>query len=219
MKNNKNFGNECWENNYKNGRYNKYPYDDVVSFVKKNYKEEITSLDLGCGGGNNTAFLLSEGHNVIAVDGSATSLELTKRLCNNNKKLKCLHSDLSKLDMEDSTMDCIIDRQSMGHNPKEKIQEIIQELKRVLKPGGKIISFIFSNKHKSILEDNNKGENNYLKFETGPFSKSGYVYFTDKEDIEELFKDFIINDIRLININSLYTNISNEYYIVECDKK
>lgn len=219
MTNSKNFGNVCWDNNYKKGRYNKYPYDEVVSFIKRNYKDSATILDLGCGGGNNSMFLINEGHNVIAIDGSITSLKVTSELCTNSEQLKCLHNDLSKLEVDDSSVDCIVDRQSMGHNSRVNIQEIIQELKRVLKPGGKIISFIFSNKHKSLASDKNIGENNYLKFETGPFSKSGYVYFTDNKDIESLFKDFKINDIRVVTTASFYTNSLNEYYITECEKK
>jgi len=172
---NSNFGDDCWEENYKNGRFNKYPYDEVVSFVLKNYKERSTILDLGCGGGNNSLFCLNEGHNVIAVDGSKTSLELTTKLCSNNKDLICLHNDLNKLEISDNSIDCIIDRQSMGHNSRDNIIRIIDELYRVLKKGAKVQSFLFAKSHPSLNDDSYIGDNNYLKFETGIFSKSGYL--------------------------------------------
>lgn len=216
---NSNFGNDCWEENYKSGRFNKYPYDEVVSFVLKNYKEKSIVLDLGCGGGNHSLFCINEGHDVIAVDGSKTSLELTTKLCSNSKNLTCLHNDLSKLDIDDNTVNCIIDRQSMGHNSRDNIQNIIKELYRVLQKGGKIISFIFSQSNQALVNDKYIGENNYYKFETGPFLKSGYVYFTEKEDILELFKDFNILDIRKSSSVSLINDFSNEYFAIEAQKR
>ena len=53
--------NPVWEKNYRNKRYNKYPFDLVVSFIFKNFKNKIRKnvkvLDLGCGGGNNSTLL------------------------------------------------------------------------------------------------------------------------------------------------------------------
>jgi len=213
-----NFGDECWEENYKNGRYNRYPYDEVVSFVLKNCKQKSTILDLGCGGGNNSLFCINEGHKVIAVDGSTTSLELTTKLCSNNKNLTCLHNDFSKLDIDDSIVDCIIDRQSMGHNSRDNIVKIINELFRVLKIGGKIQSFLFASSHPSLNNDSYIGDNNYFKFATGMFAKSGYVYFTELDDIKQLFHKFTINDIRLVKTYSEINNFGYEYYIVEVEK-
>ena len=60
--------NPTWEKNYKSlKRYNKYPFDFIVSYTKKYFKDGygLRSLDLGCGGGNNTKFLQEENFNVF----------------------------------------------------------------------------------------------------------------------------------------------------------
>lgn len=214
----KNYGDQCWEENYKNGRFNKYPYDEVVSFTFRNFKQKVNVLDLGCGGGNNTKFLLEQGHKVYAVDGSKTSLDLTKVLCENHSNLICLHNGFKNLEIKDNIIEYIIDRQSLGHNSREDIEKIIEELYRVLKNDGKMISFLFSDGHKSLINDKFIGKNKYYKFETGPFSKSGYVYFTNQEEIEDLFKKFQIIDIKKINMKSLKGSFDIEYFIVELKK-
>ena len=69
--------------NYRNKRYNKYPFDSVVSFIFKNFKNKIRKnvkvLDLGCGGGNNSYFIAKEGFDLYAVDGSNTSIQITRK--------------------------------------------------------------------------------------------------------------------------------------------
>jgi ubiquinone/menaquinone biosynthesis C-methylase UbiE len=215
----KNFGNECWEINYQNGRYNKYPYDEVVSFILKNYKTKSTILDLGCGGGNNSLFCINEGHKVIAVDGSKTSLDLTKKLCSNSDNLICLHNNLNNLEVNDNSIDCIIDRQSMGHNSRDVIVEIIDELYRVLEIGGKIQSFIFSDNHPSLKTNKYNGKDNCFEFDDGVFSKSGFIYFTNKDDIKKLFYKFKIQDIKVHTVQSIENDFGYEYYTIEVIKE
>ena len=93
--------NNIWEKNYKKGRYNKYPFDEIVSFILSYFKKNRNKtriLDLGCGGGNNTKFLVDEKFDTYAVDGSSESLSLTKKLLKNkfNKK-KMIVSEFKKI--------------------------------------------------------------------------------------------------------------------------
>ena len=107
----------------------------------------------------------------------------------------------------------------MGHNSKDDIRKIIKELSRVLVKGGKVISFIFSQGCETLENDIHIGDDSYFKFETGPFSKSGYVYFTNKDDILDLFGEFDIVDIRISSSKSLVNSFSNEYFVIEAQKK
>ena len=70
-----------WDKNYLNGRFNRYPYDRVVSFILNNFSSGNRStkriLDLGCGGGNHIKFLAEEGFNYYGIDGSEESIRLS----------------------------------------------------------------------------------------------------------------------------------------------
>ena len=54
-----------------------------MSFIFKNFKNKIRKnvkvLDLGCGGGNNSYFIAKEGFDLYAVDGSNTSIQITRK--------------------------------------------------------------------------------------------------------------------------------------------
>jgi len=62
----------------------KYPHEKVIQFCFRNYKPEarqnVRALDLGCGSGVHTLFLVSEGFNVTGVDPSESGIANTRRL-------------------------------------------------------------------------------------------------------------------------------------------
>jgi len=207
-----------WEKNYKSGRYNRYPYDQVVSFVLSNYgsvpdRKKIRILDLGCGGGNNTKFLCEEGFDAYGIDSSPTSIKLTRQFiedCGEIEKIKL--EDFENLSFTNDFFDCVIDRQSLGHNPSNKLDIIISEILRVLKPGGHYLGFMFNADHphrsfgKSI---NNDGDMN--DFSNGSFKKSGLVHFFTVEEITRRFESFEIEDIVTQSNRSLKGPIESKY--------
>lgn len=66
----------------------KYPHEKVIQFCLRNYppsvRADIRVLDLGCGNGVNTLFMLKEGFQVEGVDFSATAVESANRLISEN---------------------------------------------------------------------------------------------------------------------------------------
>ena len=94
---------EIWEKNYKSKRYNKYPYNEIISFVFRHFgksedRSSIKILEMGCGGGNNLLFLMNEGFDFYSIDISETSIELVKNVLgqnyNDKKILKGRFNDL-----------------------------------------------------------------------------------------------------------------------------
>ncbi len=140
-----------WERNYINKRFNKYPYDEVVSFIFKNYSNaarcKIKILDLGCGGGNNSHFIAKEGFDLYAVDGSNESIKLTKKKLNFYNRKKIIKSNFEKMPFKKNFFNCIVDRQSVSCNSISDIKKILNEVFRILKKGGKYLGFYFSLDH------------------------------------------------------------------------
>jgi ubiquinone/menaquinone biosynthesis C-methylase UbiE len=208
-----------WEKNYKRGRFNRYPFDEVVSFVlgkfKKN-KKKIKILDLGCGGGNNTKFLIDENYDTYAVDGSNESIYLTKKILGKkfNKK-KILKSNLKNLPYESNKFDCVIDRQSLGQNNITDIKIIIEEVKRVLKNKGIFFSMCYSSNHPhkkfGKILDKKLSLNDVNNFKRGNFKSSDLTHFFQKKEIMNLYSKFKILDIVHQQNRSLIRDISTNY--------
>ena len=121
--------NSVWEKNYKNKRYNKYPFDSVVSFIFRNFnnkkRDKIKILDLGCGGGNNSYFIASEGFDLYAVDGSNESINITRNKLPFYDKNKIIKSYFQKLPFRKNFFNCVIDRQSLSCNEIKDIKKLL----------------------------------------------------------------------------------------------
>ena len=76
MKNNA----QIWEERYnKRDVVNRYPHEDVIGFMLRNYKadkDKVKVLDLGCGTGNNLVFLAKEGYDYYGIDYSHSAIQI-----------------------------------------------------------------------------------------------------------------------------------------------
>jgi len=96
-------------------------------------------LDLGSGGGRNSAPLAAKGLDVYALDPSPTGLAYTlKTLAEKGLTAHLTLHDMSTLPYENDYFDAIISVQVIHHNKLEDIRNTIREITRVLRPGGLI---------------------------------------------------------------------------------
>ena len=130
---------------------NKYPFDSVVSLVNSLFinldKKNSKALDLGCGTGNNSKFLIDYGFKtVIAIDGSSTAIKIAKNFVK-NKNCKFFLSDFNKFKIKTNDYDLILDRCSLTHNSKKKIKIMLRKIYLPQKNNGIFISYIFNNEN------------------------------------------------------------------------
>src|ERR1051326_6699751 len=95
-----------------------------------------TVMDLGCGQGLNTVILAALGANVISVDVSDKSLELTYRRAKANdvsSRVRLIRSDAAQIPLSDAEADAVLCAAILHHvDPIATAQQI----RRILKPGG-----------------------------------------------------------------------------------
>jgi len=195
-------------------RFNRYPFDYVVSFILNNFgntadRSLIRILDLGCGGGNHTAFLAQEGFDVSAVDGSAKSIEITRQFTAGKcDPKKIIQAEFTHLPFPDGYFSCVVDRHSLGHNETGILNIVIDEIYRVLQPGkGIYLGMVFSANHphrcfgKFRLENS---LNDMHEFKLGNFKQSGIVHFFTIQEIIERFHRFTIEDVIMNSTRSLF---------------
>jgi len=175
------------------------PSEECYYLAEKWKTEGVsTILDLGSGLGRHAIFFAKKGFEVTAMDLSDYGVEHLKRWAEREGcKIKIDTGDILKLPYEDNTFDCVFSYHVIFHTDSTGIIRIIDEIKRVLKPHGKIF-LTFGSKETWAFKDAGYpkiDENTVIKTEEGPENGIPHFY-VDTDDIFTLLKDFNIERIR-----------------------
>lgn len=110
-------------------------FGELIEVIKKLKPKKV--LDVGCGLGNLVEKLRAEGIETIGVDGSEV---LEKDWWEGRKYF--ITAMANKLPFEDKTFDVVVSTDFFEHVSEEEIDDILAEMKRVVKPDGKIFAEI-----------------------------------------------------------------------------
>lgn len=95
-------------------------------------------LDLGCGAGQDTRFLLEHGHSVVATDVSEKALEVTRRRA---PGAKTENVDLTRgLPFPDARFGVVVASLSLHYFPWRETQHILRDVRRCIEPGGYLLA-------------------------------------------------------------------------------
>ena len=221
---------DSWENNIyaQHKQVNRYPYGELVSTffnalqfldMNKENKSEIKVLELGSGAGNNLWFFAENGFDTYGVDGSQSACKLAEKLCfSKNQKVNIQQAYFDSLPFEDESVDIIIDRCATYCGTYENIKEWWKEANRVLKKGGLVISFRFTDTHPNFLKLKKNeisalkiADRTYTDVKKGPFKDTGIVHFSTYKELFELFNFCDIKSIHKHRSETVYDTVNNEY--------
>ena len=132
-----------WEDIYAAGeQLNRYPYAEVVSFVKRLVRHKplagATALDIGCGSGVHAQFLAQEGAGVVAFDGSPSAIEHAQVL-HGHPDIAYRVSHLADFDARGSQFALVLDRLSSTYAPIDVLTDFYQGLKDALAPDARLL--------------------------------------------------------------------------------
>lgn len=109
----------------------------------------IRALDIGCGVGQYTRFLLEQGLEVVAVDSSRSMLAATLAAAgDHNARLSCGHLDAASLEKIDGPFELVVALGSVVNHLSDW-DHFLQQCARLLAPRGHLV---LSMDHLSILE-------------------------------------------------------------------
>ena len=156
-------------------------FDDVID------KCDTPVLDLGCGSGNDTLYLINKDKSVISCDLSPKAIELIRRNFPEVDDARCVNM-LEGLPFDDDTFEVIVADLCLHYFLEQDTINIINDLKRVLKKDGYIILRVNS------INDVNHGAGQGKEVEKHVFeTEDGRLKrFFDEQDIRFFFKDFNI---------------------------
>ena len=158
--------------------------DNYNDILEKNKDTEI--LDLGCGIGADTLYLIERGYKVLSCDFSKEAL---KSIEDNipNSKTEYLNM-IEEFPIQDSTYSLIVADLSLHYFDRETTIHIMNEIKRILKDNGILLARVAS------INDFNFGAGVGEELEKNFYFEGAYTKrFFDKDDINEYFG--IIGDV------------------------
>lgn len=148
------------------------------SLLEENREAPI--LDLGCGAGDDARYLTEWGFKVIAADFSEKALQKTGWRA---PKAETRNVDLTRgLPFADSSFGTIIASLSLHYFPWQETEEILQDVRRCLVPGGHLLARLNSTKDAQYAAARKEVvEPNYYLVDGHP------KHLFDQQDIDALF--------------------------------
>ncbi|MCX5679911.1 MAG: methyltransferase domain-containing protein, partial [Candidatus Omnitrophica bacterium] len=107
-------------------------------FIKKHFTLGGSLLHAGCGSGQVDTDI-NRKYSITALDVSPHALELYRKFNRDNPRV--VRGDIFCLSFKDDTFDGAYNLGVLEHFTEEDIMRILAELRRVIKPGGKILVF------------------------------------------------------------------------------
>lgn len=115
------------------GKFVKVMYQPLLQELEK--EEEGKLLDVGCGTGNILYRLVNGKRELYGIDLSENMVEESKKRMGRDAHIKV--ADAEHIPYADNTFDTLVCNASFHHYPHP--EEVLREMKRVLKNGGKLL--------------------------------------------------------------------------------
>lgn len=184
---------EYWNNLYqKDYDRSKVQVDDWMWIFDKTIKEARGPvIDLGCGDGNDTIYLLNKGKEVVPCDGSINAVLNMRRNFPEVKDAICFDM-LNVFPFANSSIDLMVADLSLHYFTREDTLRILREIRRVLANRGHLLLRVNS------MNDINHGAGQGLEIEPHLYmTEDGrYKRFFDSKDVYDIFNVFDIKYIR-----------------------
>lgn len=187
IENNQKYWNEgYWKrviNNQKNSFKNENwleKYKEIINKIEGN-----SAVDLGCGIGQDTKWLIDNGFDVISCDISNIALEKLKELIPNSETLQI---DIREtLPFKENSINLVNADLSIHYFYMKDTIKIFNEINRILTPNGILIGRVNSDKNKGYIREETKviEDNYYYDFEK-------YFRLFNKEQFDILSKNWKI---------------------------
>lgn len=156
---------------------NKPPRKNIIHFISK-YSITGKAIDLGCGSGSDTIFLIKNNWNVLAIDSSNIEERIRSKLSNSEQEnLRFEVQKFEKLKL--SKCDLLISNNSLPFCDKDYFYQMWIEICLNIKNDGYFVGNFFG-----INDEWN--------------TKNTKMTFFSKEEVIELFNDFEILEIQEI---------------------
>lgn len=189
--------NGSWENIYKKQGEVQYGILNTVVEAVELFKhlEFREILDLGCGTGRNTFYLVVNGFTVTACDISQTGITIAKE---NAIKLGFSEiifdiENMFDLKYRDNSFDAVLCVWTQGHGLRSEIQKSIRDVYRILRPNGITVMDFVTDEDPTYGVGLKIASNTFIGGRPG--EEDIPHYYTNESDLKDLFSSY--SEVRL----------------------
>lgn len=148
-------------------------------------------LDIGAGKGRHSFFFADHGLEVSAIDLSEESIRYIRQEAQNRGvTVNAELADMTDLPFADNSFDCVICFHTIYHSDYQGTKRALQEVKRVLKPGGEAY-FTFNTKENPHY-NKEKSVDGYTMIPQEGFEAGIPHCYLDENDLLTVLSDFVI---------------------------
>ncbi|MFA4998844.1 MAG: class I SAM-dependent methyltransferase [Candidatus Paceibacterota bacterium] len=190
-----------WDKIFKErGKYFTKPQKDIPRIVKLFKKKGIKKVfDLGCGSGRHIIYLAKQGFKVYGFDISEHGIKISRNWLK-KEGLKAnlkIGSIYKKLPYKDNFFNAVVSIRVIHHAKIKKVQKLIREIERILKPGGLLFITVAKSPPKKIImpmvESKMIAPRTYVSLEGKEKGAIHYLY--NKTLLKKDFRNFKIYNI------------------------
>jgi len=161
-------------------------------------EQKQTLLELGAGTGIDGRFFQEEGLSVICTDFSPEMVRLCRA-----KGLAACRMDFAHLAFRDDHFDAAYALNCLLHLPKPELPGVLQEIRRVLKPGGLFFMGVYGGTdHEGVWEDD--------AYEPKRF----FSFYTDEHIQEVVSRVFTVHTFKRIEIGDEKSDLHFQFLIL-----
>ena len=188
-----------WEDIYSSREWGKYPPEELIRFVARNYysapnRADARLVEVGCGAGANIWYMAREGFSVYGVDGSNTAVQKAlDRLHKEGLSAQLKVGDIVDIKSHfsaDAPYDAFVDVCCMQCNRLDAVDKVINDAWSMLKPGGKFFTM--------LLADGSYGQDlgeeveprSVINISDGPLRGMGLNHFFTLDEVHHLFRAY-----------------------------
>lgn len=171
--------------------------DILKNIVKTGKIKPCKVIDLGCGAGNYVIYLSSKGFDATGVDFSETAIELARNTALEKGVIcKFISADvLGEMTEVKETFDFAYDWELLHHIFPPDREKYVNNVYRLLNPGGRYLSVCFSEKSPQF--------GGVGKYRETPLNT--VLYFSSEDEIVSLFKPFFeIEEIETVEVKGKF---------------
>jgi SAM-dependent methyltransferase len=183
---------DVWEEKYRGGHRERYPWDAVVSFLfryapRDRARAAVRVLEVGFGTGNNLWCAAREGFDVAGVERSPEAVGMARRWFDAEGLAGDLREgDLTVLPFADASFDLAIDRAAITCVGRAAAVRAVAELARVLRPGGRLFMNVYADHSTSAASGGRGPDGRQYDITAGTLTGVGPICFYSEAEIRAL---------------------------------